>query len=77
MNRNSMMQPQKPAVMIYIIQDLWHFIGKGPIWSKWRYCHWRVVWVVSKHLRPIPSTSVKNSLRNRPLNLKNEKSKNF
>ncbi len=31
----------------------------------------------SKHLRPIPSPNVENSLRNRHLNLKNEKSKNF
>ncbi len=32
---------------------------------------------ISKHLRPIPSQSIENSLRNRHLNMKNEKSENF
>ncbi len=32
---------------------------------------------ISKHLRPIPFTTVENSLKNGLLNLKNEKSENF
>ncbi len=56
---------------------MWHFIGKGPIWSKWSYCQRRVVWDISKHLRPIPSLTVKHSQRNRHLNLKNERRENF
>ncbi len=56
---------------------MWYFIGKGPIWSKWSYCQGRVVWPISKHLRQLPSPIFGNSLRNRHLNLKNEKSKNF
>ncbi len=56
---------------------MWHFIGKGPIWSKWSYCCGKVGWAISKYLRPIPSAIVENSLRNRHLNLKNEKSENF
>ncbi len=47
------------------------------IWSKWSYCQRRVVWTISKHLRPIPSSIVENSLRNRHFNLKNEKSENL
>ncbi len=54
---------------------IWDFIDKGPIWSKWSYCQWRVVWDISKHLRPIPSPTVENLLRQRHLNLKNEKMK--
>ncbi len=50
---------------------------KGLIWSKWSYCQRRVVWVIHKHLRPIPSPTVENLLRNRILNLKNGKSENF
>ncbi len=56
---------------------MWHFIGKGPIWLKWSYCQEKVVWAMSKHLRPIPSATVENSLRNRQLNMKNERSENF
>ncbi len=58
-------------------QHMWHFIDRGPIWSKCSYCQRRVVWAISEHLRPIISPTVENSLRNRPLNLKNEKSENF
>ncbi len=52
-------------------------MGKGPIWSVWSYCQGRVVWSISKHLRPIPSSTVENCLNNKHLNLKNEKSENF
>ncbi len=56
---------------------MWHFIGKGSIRSKWSYCLGRVVWAISKHLRPIPSPTVENVQRNRHLNLKNKNSENF
>ncbi len=52
--------------------DMWHFISKGVIRSKWSYCQ-----EINKHLRPVPSPTVENSLSNRHLNLKNEKSENF
>ncbi len=68
-------KPQKTGSLNHRI--IWHFIGKVPIWSKWRYVHGRVVWAISKHLRPNPSPTVENSLRNRHLNQKNKKSKNF
>ncbi len=55
------------------VDYMWHFMGKGLIWSKWSYCQERVVWALSKHLRPIPSPTVENLLRNRHLNLKNGK----
>ncbi len=56
---------------------MWHFTDKGPISSKWSYCQGRVVRGTSKHLRPIPSPTVKNSLRNKHLNPKNKKRKNI
>ncbi len=52
---------------------MWHFIGKGPISSKQGYCQGRVVQAIRKHLSPIPCLTVENLLRNRHLNLKNEK----
>ncbi len=58
-------------------ENMWHFIEKGPIRSKLSYCQEKVVLAISKHLRPILSQTVENSLRNRHLNLKNEKSKNL
>ncbi len=57
--------------------NMWRCIGKGPIWWKWSYSQGRVVWTISKHLRPIPSPTVENSLKHRHPNLKNEKSENF
>ncbi len=59
------------------LYQLWHFVRKGPIWSKWSYCQGKVVWAISKHLRSIPSPTFENSLRNGHLNLKNLKSENF
>ncbi len=56
---------------------MWHFMGKGPIWSVWSYCQGRVLWSISKHLRAIPPPTVENCLSNRHLNLKNKKSENF
>ncbi len=70
-------QNKKQAMIQWYGIYMWYFIGKGPIWLKWSYCQGRVVWAISKHLRSIPSPTVENSLRNRFLNLKNEKSENF
>ncbi len=64
-------------IIFFTKYNLWHSISKGSIWLKWSYCRGRVVRAISKHLRPIPSPTVENSLRNRHLNLKNVKSGNF
>ncbi len=55
---------------------MWHFIRAHSVEME-LLPGGRVVWAVSKHLRPIPSPIVENSLRNRHLNLKNEKSEKF
>ncbi len=30
--------------LVFFKDYMWHFIGKGAIWSKWSYCQGRVVW---------------------------------